>query len=102
VPALENGSAASWVKTVGSVSTSRRSTIRFSELMFDYPFRGTGALCPDHPGRGQQEGLARGLIPASESSGGYPYVGPRLLAADTAELREKLAGVSSTTRRLQR
>ena len=72
----------------------KRITDRFSELMYDYPFRVPAQFALIIRALVSQEGLALRLDPSFRIIAvAYPYVARRLLAADTAELREKLLDV---------
>ena len=69
-------------------------TDRFSELMFEYPFRVPARFALIIRAVVSQEGLALRLEPEfSIIRVAYPYVAKRLLAADTEELRHKLLDV---------
>nr|YP_002049412.1 possible kinase [Paulinella chromatophora]ACB43202.1 possible kinase [Paulinella chromatophora] len=69
-------------------------TDRFSELMFDYPFRVPARFALIIRAVVSQEGLALRLDPTFKIIGvAYPYVARRLLVGDTKELREKLLEV---------
>ncbi|MEB3265548.1 MAG: AarF/ABC1/UbiB kinase family protein [Cyanobacteriota bacterium] len=69
-------------------------TDRFSELMFDYPFRVPARFALIIRAVVSQEGLAIRLDPSFKVIDvAYPYVARRLLAGDTAEMREKLMEV---------
>ncbi|MFO0038295.1 MAG: AarF/ABC1/UbiB kinase family protein, partial [Synechococcaceae cyanobacterium] len=69
-------------------------TDRFSELMFDYPFRVPARFALIIRAVVSQEGLAMRLDPDFRIIRvAYPYVARRLLAGDTAEMREKLLEV---------
>jgi hypothetical protein len=69
-------------------------TDRFSELMFDYPFRVPARFALIIRAVVSQEGLALRLDPDfSIIKVAYPYVAKRLLAADTEELRRKLLDI---------
>ena len=72
----------------------KRITDRFSELMYDYPFRVPARFALIIRALVSQEGLALRLDPGFRIIAiAYPYVARRLLAADTAELRAKLLDV---------
>jgi len=69
-------------------------TDRFSELMYDYPFRVPARFALIIRAVVSQEGLAMRLDPDFRIIRvAYPYVARRLLAGDTAEMREKLLEV---------
>ena len=69
-------------------------TDRFSELMFDYPFRVPARFALIIRAVVSQEGLALRLDPDFRIVRvAYPYVARRLLAGDTAEMRDKLLEV---------
>ena len=69
-------------------------TDRFSELMFDYPFRVPARFALIIRAVVSQEGLALRLDPDFKIiSVAYPYVAKRLLAGDTREMRDKLLEV---------
>ncbi|MFL0793427.1 MAG: ABC1 kinase family protein, partial [Prochlorococcus sp.] len=69
-------------------------TDRFSELMFDYPFRVPARFALIIRAVVSQEGLALRLDPEFKIiSVAYPYVARRLLAGDTREMRDKLLEV---------
>jgi predicted unusual protein kinase regulating ubiquinone biosynthesis (AarF/ABC1/UbiB family) len=93
VPALEQVLGGALGDSVGSFNF-KAITDRFSELMYAYPFPGTGPLCPDHPGGGESGGPGPQARSQFRIIGiAYPYVARRLLAGDTAEMREKLLEV---------
>jgi len=72
----------------------KQVTDRFSELMYDYPFRVPARFALIIRALVSQEGVALRLDPGFRIVGvAYPYVARRLLAADTAELRDKLLDV---------
>ena len=69
-------------------------TDRFSELMYDYPFRVPARFALIIRAVVSQEGLALRLDPDFKIIAvAYPYVAKRLLAGDTMEMREKLLEV---------
>ena len=69
-------------------------TDRFSELMYDYPFRVPARFALIIRAVVSQEGLALRLDPEFRIIAvAYPYVARRLLAGDTREMREKLLEV---------
>jgi predicted unusual protein kinase regulating ubiquinone biosynthesis (AarF/ABC1/UbiB family) len=93
VPALEAVLGGQLGENVGSFNF-KAITDRFSELMFDYPFRVPARFALIIRAVVSQEGLALRLDPNFRIIGvAYPYVARRLLAGDTAELREKLMEV---------
>lgn len=72
----------------------KQVTDRFSELMYDYPFRVPARFALIIRALVSQEGVALRLDPGFRIVGvAYPYVARRLLAADTVELRDKLLDV---------
>jgi predicted unusual protein kinase regulating ubiquinone biosynthesis (AarF/ABC1/UbiB family) len=93
VPALETVLGGQLGENVGSFNF-KAITDRFSELMFDYPFRVPARFALIIRAVVSQEGLALRLDPSFRIIRvAYPYVARRLLAGDTAELREKLLEV---------
>lgn len=93
VPALETVLGGQLGESVGSFNF-KAITDRFSELMFDYPFRVPARFALIIRAVVSQEGLALRLDPGFKIIRvAYPYVARRLLAGDTAELREKLLEV---------
>jgi len=93
VPALETVLGGQLGESVGSFNF-KAITDRFSELMFDYPFRVPARFALIIRAVVSQEGLALRLDPSFKIIRvAYPYVARRLLAGDTAELREKLLEV---------
>ena len=93
LPALEEVLGGQLGETVGSFNF-KTITDRFSELMFDYPFRVPARFALIIRAVVSQEGLALRLDPDfSIIRVAYPYVAKRLLAADTEELRNKLLDV---------
>ena len=92
-PALENVLGDAIGKNVGSFNF-KSITDRFSELMYDYPFRVPARFALIIRAVVSQEGLALRLDPDFRIlQVAYPYVARRLLAGDTAEMREKLMEV---------
>jgi predicted unusual protein kinase regulating ubiquinone biosynthesis (AarF/ABC1/UbiB family) len=90
VPALESVLGQAISKNVGSFNF-KSITDRFSELMYDYPFRVPARFALIIRAVVSQEGLALRLDPNFRIlQVAYPYVARRLLAGDTAEMREKL------------
>ena len=93
IPALEEVLGGSLGDSVGSFNF-KAITDRFSELMFDYPFRVPARFALIIRAVVSQEGLALRLDPNFRIIGvAYPYVARRLLAGDTSEMREKLLEV---------
>ena len=92
-PALEEVLGNAIGKDVGSFNF-KSITDRFSELMYDYPFRVPARFALIIRAVVSQEGLALRLDPHFRIlQVAYPYVARRLLAGDTAEMREKLMEV---------
>ncbi|TGG77481.1 MAG: AarF/ABC1/UbiB kinase family protein [Aphanocapsa feldmannii 277cV] len=92
-PALEEVLGGQLGSQVGDFNF-KRITDRFSELMYEYPFRVPARFALIIRALVSQEGLALRLDPSFRIIGvAYPYVARRLLAGDTAELREKLLEV---------
>jgi predicted unusual protein kinase regulating ubiquinone biosynthesis (AarF/ABC1/UbiB family) len=90
---LENVLGDAIGKNVGSFNF-KSITDRFSELMYDYPFRVPARFALIIRAVVSQEGLALRLDPDFRIlQVAYPYVARRLLAGDTAEMREKLMEV---------
>ncbi|MFL0759121.1 MAG: ABC1 kinase family protein [Prochlorococcus sp.] len=93
VPALEEVLGGSLGETVGDFNF-KAITDRFSELMFDYPFRVPARFALIIRAVVSQEGLALRLDPEFKIIGiAYPYVAKRLLAGDSIEMRDKLLEV---------
>ena len=93
IPALEEVLGGSLGDSVGSFNF-KAITDRFSELMFDYPFRVPSRFALIIRAVVSQEGLALRLDPQFRIIAvAYPYVARRLLAGDTSEMREKLLEV---------
>ncbi|QPN65503.1 AarF/ABC1/UbiB kinase family protein [Synechococcus sp. CBW1006] len=93
LPALEEVLGGALGENVGSFNF-KAITDRFSELMFDYPFRVPARFALIIRAVVSQEGLALRLDPSFKIIRvAYPYVARRLLAGDTAEMREKLLEV---------
>ena len=93
IPALESVLGQAIGKNVGSFNF-KSITDRFSELMYDYPFRVPARFALIIRAVVSQEGLALRLDPDFRIlQVAYPYVARRLLAGDTAEMREKLLEV---------
>ncbi|MEB3240788.1 MAG: AarF/ABC1/UbiB kinase family protein [Synechococcus sp.] len=93
VPALEDVLGGQLGESVGEFNF-KTITDRFSELMFEYPFRVPARFALIIRAVVSQEGLALRLDPSfSIIRVAYPYVAKRLLAADTEELRHKLLDV---------
>lgn len=93
IPALEEVLGGAIGENVGNFNF-KAITDRFSELMFDYPFRVPARFALIIRAVVSQEGLAMRLDPSFRIlQVAYPYVARRLLAGDTAEMREKLLEV---------
>ncbi|MFM7313123.1 MAG: ABC1 kinase family protein [Cyanobium sp.] len=93
VPALEDVLGGTLGENVGNFNF-KAITDRFSELMYDYPFRVPSRFALIIRAVVSQEGLAMRLNPQFRIIRvAYPYVARRLLAGDTAEMREKLLEV---------
>ncbi|MEB3239502.1 MAG: AarF/ABC1/UbiB kinase family protein [Cyanobacteriota bacterium] len=93
LPALEEVLGGQLGESVGSFNF-RTITDRFSELMFDYPFRVPARFALIIRAVVSQEGLALRLDPDfSIIRVAYPYVARRLLSADTDEMRRKLLDI---------
>ncbi|MFM7360746.1 MAG: ABC1 kinase family protein [Cyanobium sp.] len=93
VPALEEVLGGALGENVGNFNF-KAITDRFSELMFDYPFRVPARFALIIRAVVSQEGLAMRLDPDFRIIRvAYPYVARRLLAGDSAEMREKLLEV---------
>jgi predicted unusual protein kinase regulating ubiquinone biosynthesis (AarF/ABC1/UbiB family) len=93
IPALESVLGDAIGKNVGRFNF-KSITDRFSELMYDYPFRVPARFALIIRAVVSQEGLALRLDPDFRIlQVAYPYVARRLLAGDTAEMREKLMEV---------
>lgn len=93
IPALEEVLGGSLGDAVGSFNF-KAITDRFSELMYDYPFRVPARFALIIRAVVSQEGLALRLDPEFKIIAvAYPYVAKRLLAGDTREMREKLMEV---------
>ena len=93
VPALAEVLGGALGENVGSFNF-KAITDRFSELMYDYPFRVPARFALIIRAVVSQEGLAMRLDPDFRIIRvAYPYVARRLLAGDTAEMREKLLEV---------
>ncbi|MFN9621489.1 MAG: ABC1 kinase family protein [Cyanobacteriota bacterium] len=93
VPALESVLGQAIGKNVGCFNF-KSITDRFSELMYDYPFRVPARFALIIRAVVSQEGLALRLDPNFRIlQVAYPYVARRLLAGDTVEMREKLLEV---------
>jgi len=93
VPALQEVLAMKMADEVRDFNF-KQVTDRFSELMYDYPFRVPARFALIIRALVSQEGVALRLDPSFRIIGvAYPYVARRLLAADTAELRDKLLDV---------
>jgi predicted unusual protein kinase regulating ubiquinone biosynthesis (AarF/ABC1/UbiB family) len=93
IPALEEVLGGALGENVGDFNF-KAITDRFSELMYDYPFRVPARFALIIRAVVSQEGLAIRLDPGFRIlQVAYPYVARRLLAGDTAEMREKLLEV---------
>jgi len=93
VPALREVLGGALGENVGAFNF-KAITDRFSELMYDYPFRVPARFALIIRAVVSQEGLAMRLDPSFRIIRvAYPYVARRLLAGDTAEMREKLLEV---------
>ena len=93
IPALEEVLGGALGENVGSFNF-KAITDRFSELMYAYPFRVPARFALIIRAVVSQEGLAMRLDPSFRIINvAYPYVARRLLAGDTAEMREKLLEV---------
>jgi len=93
IPALEQVLGGALGDNVGSFNF-KAITDRFSELMYGYPFRVPARFALIIRAVVSQEGLALRLDPSFRIIRvAYPYVARRLLAGDTAEMREKLLEV---------
>ncbi len=93
IPALEEVLGNAIGANVGSFNF-KAITDRFSELMYAYPFRVPARFALIIRAVVSQEGLALRLDPGFRIVAvAYPYVARRLLAGDTAEMREKLLEV---------
>ena len=93
IPALEQVLGGALGDNVGSFNF-KAITDRFSELMYAYPFRVPARFALIIRAVVSQEGLALRLDPSFRIIRvAYPYVARRLLAGDTAEMREKLLEV---------
>jgi len=93
VPALEEVLGGALGENVGAFNF-KAITDRFSELMYAYPFRVPARFALIIRAVVSQEGLALRLDPDFKIvQVAYPYVARRLLAGDTAEMREKLLEV---------
>jgi len=93
VPPLREVLGGSLGEEVGSFNF-KAITDRFSELMYDYPFRVPARFALIIRAVVSQEGLALRLDPEFRIIAvAYPYVAKRLLAGDTWEMREKLLEV---------
>ena len=93
IPALEEVLGGALGDNVGSFNF-KAITDRFSELMYAYPFRVPARFALIIRAVVSQEGLAMRLDPGFRIIRvAYPYVARRLLAGDTAEMREKLLEV---------
>ena len=93
VPALEMVLGDIIGKSVGNFNI-KTVTDRFSDLMYEYPFRVPSRFALIIRSVVTQEGLALSLDPNFKIVEiGYPYVARRLLAGETPELRRRLVEV---------
>jgi len=93
IPPLKEVLGGSLGDSVGTFNF-KAITDRFSELMYDYPFRVPARFALIIRAVVSQEGLALRLDPDFKIIAvAYPYVAKRLLAGDTKEMREKLLEV---------
>jgi predicted unusual protein kinase regulating ubiquinone biosynthesis (AarF/ABC1/UbiB family) len=93
VPALAEVLGGALGENVGNFNF-KAITDRFSQLMYDYPFRVPARFALIIRAVVSQEGLAMRLDPDFRIIRvAYPYVARRLLAGDTAEMRDKLLEV---------
>ena len=93
IPALEEVLGGALGENVGAFNF-KAITDRFSQLMYAYPFRVPARFALIIRAVVSQEGLALRLDPDFKIIRvAYPYVAKRLLAGDTAEMREKLLEV---------
>ena len=93
IPALDAVLGGALGENVGNFNF-KAITDRFSELMFEYPFRVPARFALIIRAVVSQEGLAMRLDPSFRIlQVAYPYVARRLLAGDTAEMRDKLLEV---------
>ncbi len=93
IPPLKEVLGGSLGDSVGTFNF-KAITDRFSELMYDYPFRVPARFALIIRAVVSQEGLALRLDEDFKIIAvAYPYVAKRLLAGDTREMREKLLEV---------
>lgn len=93
VPALEAVLGAAIGESVGDFNF-KTITDRFSELMYDYPFRVPAKFALIIRSLVTQEGLALSLNPNFKIvEVAYPYVARRLLTGESAQLRRRLIEV---------
>ncbi|MGB3295059.1 MAG: AarF/ABC1/UbiB kinase family protein [Phormidesmis sp.] len=93
VPALETVFADAIGASVGDFNF-KSITDKFSEVMYDYPFRVPAKFALIIRSLVTQEGLALSLDPNFKIVEiAYPYVARRLLSAETASLRSRLIDV---------
>lgn len=93
IPALESVLGEAIGKDVGSFNF-KTITDRFSELMYDYPFRVPAKFALIIRSLVTQEGLALSLNPAFKILEiAYPYVARRLLMGESPQLRRRLIEV---------
>jgi predicted unusual protein kinase regulating ubiquinone biosynthesis (AarF/ABC1/UbiB family) len=90
VPALESVLGQAIGESVGDFNF-KTITDKFSELMYDYPFRVPAKFALIIRSLVTQEGLALSLNPNFKIvEVGYPYVARRLLKGESAEMRRRL------------
>jgi predicted unusual protein kinase regulating ubiquinone biosynthesis (AarF/ABC1/UbiB family) len=90
VPALEAVFADAMGASVGDFNF-KSITDKFSEVMYDYPFRVPAKFALIIRSLVTQEGLALSIVPDFKIVEiAYPYVARRLLSAETASLRRRL------------
>ncbi|MGD1900619.1 MAG: ABC1 kinase family protein [Geitlerinemataceae cyanobacterium] len=93
VPALEDVLGDMLGKKVGDFNI-KTVTDRFSELMFDYPFRVPAKFALIIRSVVTQEGLALSIDPNFKIVDiGYPYIAQRLLTGESPQLRRRLLDV---------
>ncbi len=93
VPALEDVLGDMLGKKVGEFNI-KTVTDRFSELMFDYPFRVPAKFALIIRSVVTQEGLALSIDPNFKIVDiGYPYIAQRLLTGESPQLRRRLLDI---------
>jgi predicted unusual protein kinase regulating ubiquinone biosynthesis (AarF/ABC1/UbiB family) len=93
VPALEDVLGDMLGKKVGEFNI-KTVTDRFSELMFDYPFRVPAKFALIIRSVVTQEGLALSIDPNFKIVDiGYPYIAQRLLTGESPQLRRRLIDI---------